>query len=328
VAENENIARQAEILAGELFAEFFWERVGPTNHDWPCETPEEHGVTTHPCDVVFYYDEPYSAQRTYVHCDLKSYAKGSIKSPAIKTALISLGKQISCADKSTQWQEKHAHDYVTYSICGLLFVYNHDGEYDADFNASLAFVANESLQLPRGKKVFVLGPKEIFWLDNVSNEIQRMRGKRVPELPGAEHCSYYHPQLVRKANLQVKKAKSATLETLTSPIIILEARDPRGSAQRKIIVFYSRAGEVADEFIYLIDVIRKYELLDERTQVVIKTLNASPISSPTFQKSQQQYIEGLSGTSTDLSEYVLNIKYEPISEIKTTYSSIDLGTWS
>jgi hypothetical protein len=328
VAENDNIARQAELLASELFAEFFWERVGPTNHDWPCETPGEHGVATHPCDVVYYYDEPYSAQRTYVHCDLKSYAKGSIKSPAITSALISLGKQVACADKSPDWQEKHAHDNVTYSICGLLFVYNHDGQYDADFNTTLTFVANESLQLPRGKKVFVLGPKEIFWLDNVSNEIQRMRGKRTPDLPSPEYCSYYHPQLVRKANLQIKKAKGATLETLTSPIIILEARDPKGGAQRRIVVFYSRKGEVSAEFIYLIDILRKYELLDERTQVTIKTLNASPNSSPTFQKSQQQYIEGLAGYSTDLSEYVLAIKYDPISEIKTTYSSIDLGTWS
>jgi hypothetical protein len=45
VAENDNIARQAEILATELFAEFFWDRIGPTNHDWPCEAKEEHGVS-------------------------------------------------------------------------------------------------------------------------------------------------------------------------------------------------------------------------------------------------------------------------------------------
>ncbi len=328
MAENEHIAKQAEILASELFSEFFWEKVGPTNHDWSCEAREFHKVKTHPCDVVYYYDEPYSAQRTYVHCDLKSYAKGSIKSPAIKAALESLAMQVSCADKSIEWQDLHAHDDVNYSVCGLLFVYNHDGEYDSDFNTSLTFVANESLKLPKGKKIFVLGPKEIFWLDNIRSEVQRMRGKRVPELPGPNHCFYYHPQLVRKANLQVKKAKGATLETLTSPLIILESRDPKGGTGRGIFVFYSRAGETSAEFMYLIDILRKYELLDERTSVVIKTLNASPISSPTFQKAQQQYIEGLAGAATDLSEYVLGIRYEPMSEIKTTYSTIDLGTWA
>lgn len=328
MAENEFIAKQAEILASDLFAEFFWDRVGPANHDWPCETPEAHKVKTHPCDVVYYYDEPYFASRTYVHCDLKSYAKGSIKSPAIKSALESLAMQVACADKSIEWQKLHAHDDVSYSVCGLLFVYNHDGEYDADFNKSLNFVAPESLKLPKGKKLFVLGPKDIFWLDNIRLEIQQMRGKRVPELPGPDHCFYYHPQLVRKANLQVKKAKGATLETLTSPIIILESRDPKGGVERKVVVFYSRLGETTAEFMYLIDILRKYELLNDDTYVVVKTLNASPISSPTFQKAQQQYIEGLAGGVTELGEYVLGIKYEPMTEIRTTYSNIDLGTWS
>ena len=33
-------------------------------------------ILTHPSDVVFYYDEPYSSYRTYVNTDLKSYKKG------------------------------------------------------------------------------------------------------------------------------------------------------------------------------------------------------------------------------------------------------------
>ncbi|MGM2743241.1 hypothetical protein, partial [Bacillus cereus group sp. Bce013] len=86
---------------------------------------------------------------------------------------------------------------------------------------------------------------------------------------------FYHPQLVRRANLQVRTAKAATLEMLTSPIIILEHRDPKGSAKRGVVVFYSRKSETADEFMYLIDTLRKYELLDDNTSVTIKTLGAS-----------------------------------------------------
>lgn len=62
-AENKNIAEQAEILASELFGEFFWNKLGPSNHDWPCEEPARHEVKTHPCDVVYYYDEPYAARQ-------------------------------------------------------------------------------------------------------------------------------------------------------------------------------------------------------------------------------------------------------------------------
>jgi hypothetical protein len=329
LTETANTAAQAEIVASELFGEFFWNKLGPTNHDWTCEEPERHDVQEHPCDVVYYYDEPYAPRQTYVHCDLKSYAKGTITPAAVKSAVESLAKQVACAEKSKIWRSLHTHDNVTFTVSGLLFVYNHDGEYEKDFQKNLINIRPESLQLPRGSKLFVLGPKEIFWLDNVRDEIQRLRGKRDAEVPGPEHCFFFHPQLVRRANLQVKKAKAATLETLTSPIIILEHHDPKGGANRGVIVFYSRQGETADEFMYLIDTLRKYELLDDRTRVVIKTLGASAISSPTFQKAQQQYIEGLAGaTSTDLGDYVNAIRYEPMTRVKTTYSEIDLGTWA
>ncbi|WP_371875103.1 hypothetical protein [Duganella vulcania] len=326
--ENEHTAAQAEIVASELFSEFFWNKLGPTNHDWPCEEQELHQVKTHPCDVVYYYDEPYAARQTYVHCDLKSYAKGSITSLALKVAAESLARQVACAERSEEWRKLHTQDHVTFIVSGLLFVYNHDGEYDKDFNSSLIGITPESLQLPRGSRLFILGPKEIFWLDNVRDEIQRMRGKKNAEIPQAEFCSYFHPQLIRRANLQVKKAKAATLETLTSPIIILEHSDPRGSAKRGVVVFYGRAGESADEFMYLIDTLRKYELLDGRTDVVVKTLDASRVSSPMFEKAKLQYLEGLAGSTTDLGDYVRQIRYEPMSHIKTSYSNIDLGTWS
>lgn len=106
---------------------------------------------------------------------------------------------------------------------------------------------------------------------------------------------------------------------LTSPIIILEHQDPeRERAKRGVIVFYSRKGETADEFMYLIDTLRKYELLDDNTSVTIKTLGASPISSPTFQRAQQQYIEGINvdAIKTDLAGYVNAIKYEPMNKVK------------
>lgn len=329
MTETANTAEQAELMASDLFSEFFWNKLGPTNHDWPCEDPERHKAKDHPCDVVYYYDEPYAARQTYVHCDLKSYAKGTINATAVKEAAESLARQVACAEKSETWRKFHTHDNVTFSVNGLLFVYNHDGEYEADFQKNLIHIAPNTLHLPRGSRLFVLGPKEIFWLDNIRDEIQRLRGRRNPEIPAPEYCSYFHPQLVRRANLQVQKAKAATLEMLTSPIIILEHRDPKGSAKRGVTVFYSRPGDTTDEFMYLIDTLRKYELLDDKTSVAVKTLGASPISSPTFQKAQQQYIEGLVGAdvATDLGDYVNAIRYEPMSHIKTTYSNIDLGTW-
>lgn len=78
MAETKNIAEMSAILSDELFAEFLWTRTGPADTNWPCEDKELHKVLTHPSDVVFYYDNPYSLSRTYINCDLKSYASNSI----------------------------------------------------------------------------------------------------------------------------------------------------------------------------------------------------------------------------------------------------------
>ncbi|WP_216069981.1 hypothetical protein [Acinetobacter radioresistens] len=99
MAETEKIAQMAEILSNDLFSEFLWNRTGTTNHNWPCENPEVHGNKTHPSDVVFYYDEPYSQSRTYINCDLKSYAKGTIKATTIKDAIVSLASKFHALKK-------------------------------------------------------------------------------------------------------------------------------------------------------------------------------------------------------------------------------------
>ncbi|HYG91870.1 MAG TPA: hypothetical protein VD978_37105 [Azospirillum sp.] len=327
MGETDHIAEQAELAASELFSEFFWEKTGPTNQNWPCEDKDRHDVETHPCDVVYYYDEPYAAVRTYVHCDLKSYAKGSISTAAMKSALISLAKQVSCADRSSVWRDRHVLSKPNASIVGLLFVYNHDGEYDKDFQTTIADIRSEMLDIPKGSRVYVLGPKEIYWLDNVADDIKRMRGKKKPEIPSQELCSYFYPQPVRRANVQSVSAKAASLEMLTSPIIMMQYRMSPSSAHRGIVLFYSRKGETPEEFMYLIDLLRKYNLLDQYTSITVKTLNASSNAPPNFEKAQQQYVERLPGgdKNAELSGFVKDIKYESMSKVKTTFSTVELG---
>lgn len=51
MGETVNIAKMAEKLSKELFAEYQWRRVG-TNISWTCEDHDRHGKKTHPSDVV------------------------------------------------------------------------------------------------------------------------------------------------------------------------------------------------------------------------------------------------------------------------------------
>jgi hypothetical protein len=168
MAETSNIAKMAEKLSSELFSEFLWDRIGPMNSNWQCV--EEHpNKKTHPSDVVFFYDNPYAASRTYVDCDLKSYAKGTISAGVVNSGVANLSAALACAELSPEWQAKYVHEHVSAEVCGLLFVYNHDGEYDKDFQKLLKEVKQETLDIPRRSKV-VVGPSDIFWLNNVRYE--------------------------------------------------------------------------------------------------------------------------------------------------------------
>lgn len=330
MAETANIAAIAEKLSAELFAEFFWQRTGPMNENWACEKQEHHKVKTHPSDVVFYYDEPYAKQRTYVNCDLKSYAMSSITTSALRGAVESLAKQVACAEISEEWRAKYIHNGVTPAVSGLLFVYNHDGEYDKDFRQHMKAVQQSAkLDLPRGSKLVVLGPEDIFWLDNVRYEICQMRGRRTgpPPLPDPEHCKFFYPQLVRRKNLQLDHAKAANLEMLTSRLIVMEYTRPSTRDQRGFLLFYRGKGAYAEEFTYLFDYLRHFQLLQENIEIEIKLLDASPLAPAMFQKAVQTYVDGLSNgdTKSPLAERVAAITYKRITGVQTRFSDLELG---
>ena len=328
MAETSKIALMAMKLSENLFSEFFWNKVGPEDQNWPCEDSKHHGVVTHPADVVFYYDEPYSLKRTFIHCDLKSYAKNTITPNAVHGAIESLAKQVACAEKSEKWRQLYMHGNVTPDVCGMLFVYNHDGGFDKDFSSYLSTVKDERLLLPKGSRLFVLGPRDIFWLDNVRYDIRQLRGAAgAAALPAGQHCKYFYPQLDGRANLQPDKARAATLEMLTSPWIVMEYKHGLGYSQRGFIVYYRRSGETEEEFMYLLDFLRHYQVLQEGTRVEVRSMEGDAAASARFQKAQQRYVESLGDNAhaTELAAKVGAIKYSKMTQVITDFSSIDLG---
>lgn len=321
MAETANIATVAEKISKELFSDFFWEKSGEWNSNWNCEEKERHNCKTHPSDVVFFYDEPYKPVRTYVNCDLKSYAKGSITSSSIKSAIESLARSLTCAEKSDQWRDSYIHNYVTSEICGLLFIYNHDDEYDKDFLNLLNKVKIEKLEIPKRSKIIVLGPYDIFWLNNVRYEIVMMRGKK--ELPDKEFYSFHYPNLVLKKNVQ-QQAKAATLEMLTSPWIIL-SYDLKDIPNRKgYVVFYRRRGDTVEEFLYLIDYLMHYQILFNNSYIQIKTIDPHPLSSVLFEKAIHQYADECGG-GEKVKEKLKVIKYNQVTQIQTKISLQEIG---
>lgn len=323
MAETANIAKMAEKLSKELFAEFQWQRTGTTNINWPCEDESRHKKKTHPSDAVFYYDEPYSQARTYVNSDLKSYAKDTISAAKIKTALESLAMSLSCAEKSEEFRTNFLHDHVSPEICGLLFMYNHDGEYDKDFDALLDKVKNEKLDIPAKSKIVVFGPSDIYWLNNVRHEIAYMRGGG-GELPDREHCRFFYPHLVRRKNVQLEHAKACTLEMMTAPWIILSYTNPKKQNRKGFVVFCRKRGASVEEYLYLIDYLMHYQVLVDDTDVFIKTLDADRKAAAYFSKAKDQYVEECSG-GAEISARLDAIQFGQINDVRTKFSEIELG---
>ncbi len=308
MAETGNISEIAEILSNDVFSRFLWNNTGGWNQNWKCikddhvvvtrtrKTKEDAGqldergeesttissksnsekdgivikrILTHPSDVVFYYDEPYSSSRTYINADLKSYKKGSIKSSAIVAAIKNLALTLECAELSEEWQAKFVHEQKSYRIVGLLFVYNHDGEYDSDFDDILAKVNEDTLKIPRDSRIFVLGPRDIRWLDNVRLDMLMLYGKH--RLPHEDRWSFYYPDLIRRKKIQVS-ARAATLEMLTGPWIILSypAYDARPAGY---IVYFRGKGRHSEEFLYLIDYLIHFQMVKQGIAIEIRTFD-------------------------------------------------------
>lgn len=323
VGETANIAKMAEKLAKELFAEYQWRRVGTTNINWTCEDQGRHGKKTHPSDVVFSYDEPYSQARTYVNCDLKSYAKDSISTASIKSAIESLAMSLTCAEKSDEFRKHYLDDHVTPEVCGMLFVYNHDGEYDKDFDAVLDKVKNEKLDIPQKSKIVVLGPSDIYWLNNVRHEIAYMRGGG-GDLPDREHCRFFYPHLVRRKNVQFEQARACTLEMMTAPWMVLSYTKPKKQNQKGFVIFCRKRGTSVEEYLYLIDYLMHYQILVDHTEVHIKTLDADALAPSYFAKAKERYVDECEG-SPEIRARLDAIQFGQINDVRTKFSEIELG---
>jgi hypothetical protein len=342
MAETSPIAQIAELVAKQIFRTFFWQTNGIYDQNWPCEDPNGHVAPTtvalqggasqespkkkkpvkkktHPSDVVFYYDEPYSTTRTYVNCDLKSYAAGTISSGKVLGALKDLAASLSCAEKSSQWRKLYIHDNINAAIVGLLFIYNHDEAYDKEFDGLLASVNHEKLDIPKGSRLFVLGPSDIQWLNNVQNEINLMRGNQ--ELPMPHLCRFYYPNLIRRKNVQ--ETSAARLEMLTGPWIVMKHKK-EAESKEDVIVFYRGRGQLTDEFLHLIDYLMFSQIIDKGVSVKIRTLDPDPASLAIFSKAIDAYLDAVKG-GPDIEHWLKAIEYKQMSAIKMNFSLVELG---
>jgi hypothetical protein len=321
LAETANIAKLAEFVATNLFARFLWRTTGSWNQNWACVSDVHKPRKTHPTDAVFYYDEPYLLRRTYLNCDLKSYNTGNINGGVILSALEDLAQSLTCIETSEQWQRMYVHDDCSPFFCGLLFVYNHDGEYDKNFDHLLASIRHERVNVPKGSQLVILGPQQIRWLGNVAYELVYMRGNK--ELPDEQFCRFHYPHLVRRIKVQVERARAATIEMLAGPWITL-AYDPVNGKLGGYVIFYKGRAESPEEFLFLIDHLMHYQMVKPDVDIKVRALEPDTNAAAFFERAITDYIDNYEG-GDEMATLLRRIEYKQITHVHRSFSTIEVG---
>ena len=280
MAETINIAKMAELVSRDLFDVFNWNRHKITNCNWQCVDIERHAsqTGTHPTDVVWDYEEPYETKRTYIQADLKSYARKSIAKEKIREGIANLAKAVECAPDSPEWRHKFLMDEgIPFQVLGLLFIYNHDGDFDADFSSFLQGPTDApSFKMKSGVRIMVMGPKLIWELYSIASHIKQFQFEyglyvqRTPFYPEGKMRQFRH--LPGNADIPT------TIDSLFSHVVSFKVKpDGYNGDFQHLHVYYKGTGKTKEEFLHLIDSFFRYQTIESAEKIMVHHVSsASP----------------------------------------------------
>lgn len=317
--ETGNIAAIAELISDEIFGEFGWKTCGPYNENWPCLYKNVHEKSTHPTDVVFWYPHPYFNRNVYINCDLKSYKAQSITKASVFGAISSLIKATECAQVSPEWQDRHTFQGHNSEIVSMLFIYNHDGAHDKKFDEYFDNLSKDDFKMRKGCKVYIFNPETICYLKTITNDLKTLRGDKLLTDKGT--YSFYYPEIYFK-KLARDENRTATIETLLGPWQIIKyKKDPNSHG---LIVYMRTSGTNIYEFVYFIDYLFRYQLINNVDDITIRIPFADNMAAANLEKAKQHY-EFVLGEDSDISERLSKIKFKQLTTVFTQYSTIEIG---
>lgn len=286
VSETGPIAEMANSLSADLLGWFKWERFPLVDQNFPCckeevhKPPRKTQAHYHPVDVVFKYQDPYTGKPIYLNTDLKSYESDSITKTMLRDALKSLAQTIDCARVNEHWKKKYNPENEPCEVRGLLFVYNHDGDYDRAFyklfdpdekeNQRSNSVRLDNIPLQKGQYIHIIEPNLISYLTTIVSDSHQLHHEGTfPK----ENYYFYYPELTLHKTHGPKQFRAATIESLAAPYLIVEhdhvekfdekTRDVKTTFGSGYVVYFNRPGQTPNDFIYLFDTLAGFQLLDK-----------------------------------------------------------------
>jgi hypothetical protein len=311
MGETSNTSKMAEFVSSDIFKYLGWERVGSSNINWECVTAS-HGRNTHPADAVYQYLEPYQNKMTYVLCDFKSYARDSINKRSIESALINLNDSVTCAKISPDWKEKFRNTEKHSDVIGVLFIYNHDGDFQDDFNELLASSVKK-LSIDKNNIIYIMDPKQIKYYLNVAMNMKTLRGDN--KLPNISACGYFYPELPNMKLFHDTSQLPLTIEYMCGSTHILRYGDQTGKGIAGLDIYTPNTGDDTGYFLYLIDYIRKCNFLQENKTIRVFMPLAKENASTNLEKAKNIYTENVDESLKE--KFKKNIKYVHMPTIVT-----------
>ena len=148
MGETNNISLMANLISDEIFSVFNWVSCPALDQNWVC-VEVEHEKEKHPADVVFYYFDPYTNIKNYIHTDLKSFSKSTIENTDLDEIIKSLSMQVECSENSPEWQKLYSTEQDNFVVHGMLFIYNHDNQYLKPISGKIANIDTNLINAKR-----------------------------------------------------------------------------------------------------------------------------------------------------------------------------------
>lgn len=290
-------------VSDEIFDVFKWSKCAVTDMSWDCVQSDDHGgKKNHPSDCVFFYRDPYTNEMVYVNTDLKSYKKNTINKEQIYKALYSLSYATDCANANHHWSELFKPE-VGFSVKGMLFVYNHCGEYKGDFEKITRELTSDHNKLSDENSIYICSPSKVRELCSIAADIRQLISKK--ELPDEDNFCFYHPnQMLQKNHFDSHYNEPATLEVISAPWIIIKHEKSKKS-KSGYLIYYTREGDTVDEFIYFIDALSYYQIINNKEKVRIKLTKKNNMAALNLRTAIEGHLKDL-GYCEEKSEEAAN----------------------
>ena len=321
MSETANIAALAATVSEKLFSTFGWKMLAICDENFTCSKADKHQTVgsggKHPTDCVFAYDDPFSNKSIFLHCDLKSYAKSTIKTTDFAPYIRGLARAIDCASSSSEWKDRYiAPEISDWKIEGLLFVYNHDQDYDSDFKEKAKGLSPGSLPHNRSSRIHLLGPDNISYLQSISADIKVACADH--DLSYKDRLYFYPQQIIHPPGESL--LPTATIESLRGKLLIV-AIPSNGKKDHHFIAYLKAAGEVSD-FEYLITYLYRKGIMALAECVKIKGVDFSANAQVNFGIAKEQFLKR-HYSMIEIKNSLERIHFGRADRVTSSFSSID-----